>query len=304
MHEHIGRSFAVARGRSPQVVDAATAVLAFVAQHDQRVIRCLRRSFAQHAIAVGQHVAIAVKRIERGAEGGVAPHALARIGEAALGRGHEQSAHIEALCVALERFGGQQDACKSLRIGCELRALGLGVAFGDDKQVDLRGRWAFVAQCQHLARARQGTAVDKAAAWVNLAAPQFRERAIGRALVEHQARGPRGLGKALRFFECAPAFLGCAGRLPFAVDAAESARPQQLSSLLVMDAQAVLARVVGFDQLRAAARPLAFDAKARRRDLFRVCRAAVHIIKAQCAPRRAGCLRALVLRGERQTQVC
>jgi hypothetical protein len=78
----------------------------------------------------GGEIAVAVEGVEVRLEQRVAPHAIARLAGAALGRRGCDSHDAELVAVALERLVGKQGLVGLVDVGKEGGHLGLGVALG------------------------------------------------------------------------------------------------------------------------------------------------------------------------------
>ena len=136
MDQHLGKSGMVAGGDHHLIVDASAAVGVAVDQHNN----VFKGNACQQVIEVvdvtrGQ-ITVAVEGVIVGADGGVAPSAqmghtgtsLKRLGS----NGHD----IETALERLERLTGKQGINSTLAVIVELTHLGMGIALGDNGQVD------------------------------------------------------------------------------------------------------------------------------------------------------------------------
>ena len=107
------------------------------------VVRRRRRDVAHRAVVERERVALAVEDVVRRRRAACAgSRRCAACSRRSRDVGRSIARTLKSRLPALERLDGEQPVDQPLRVGVELRQLGLGVAVAEEQQVDLRRRRA------------------------------------------------------------------------------------------------------------------------------------------------------------------
>ena len=136
MHHHGQVPLVVRRGDEVRVVHTATAVDVAIGEDDQVLVGDTDEGIVDRLHTARRQIAVRVEGIEVRGERRAGPALLTRYGDARLFGGREDHHDIEVLAVALEGLIVEERFGSSLGITEEDRHLSLGIAFGEERQVD------------------------------------------------------------------------------------------------------------------------------------------------------------------------
>ena len=136
MHHHGQVPLVVRRGDEVRVVHTATAVDVAIGEDDEVLIGDADEGIVDRLHTARRQIAVGVEGIEVRGERRAGPALLTRHGDARLFGGREDHHDIEVLAVALEGLVVEERFGSGLGITEEDRHLGLGIAFGEERQVD------------------------------------------------------------------------------------------------------------------------------------------------------------------------
>ena len=150
----------IGRRRRVQPEDPAAAVLPFVDQDQDKIVRHGRRRIAPRSVVERQDVALGIEAVVPRAERGIPKHSRPRPRNPGMIGRCPDGAHVE---IALARTVGleteQRVRCPP-RVGEKLLLLGRRVAIAEDRQIDLDRGGAVVDQRDPF-RGRGGRTIDK-----------------------------------------------------------------------------------------------------------------------------------------------